>query len=227
MSAKPILFNSEMVRAILDGRKTQTRRVIKPQPNEQSFAGMIKNGGCARFYTLHVPFNPSVTDVRNPYGRPGDTLWVRETHYLYGRFEFTGKLTPTGKKETTFVHADKPVRSSVRYSDNLPKLAKSKFDLGWHRRPSIFMPDWAARITLRVTDVRVERVQDISESGAIGEGVDVYSHGGAGLNYVVNNMTAREPVDAFELLWDSINAKRGFSWDSNPWVWVVEFEVVN
>ena len=180
MNEKPILFNGEMVRAILGGRKTQTRRVVKDQGRVPT---VLQSDG-NRLLPKHVP--DWFTDYC-PYGGHGDRLWVRETHW---RAEGEG----TGGK--------------VRF---LQYKATSPDDppLGDRWRPSIHMPRWASRITLEVTGVRVERVQDISNE-------DVHAEGFApwGDKYL-----------SFADLWDSINANRGYGWDANPWVWVVEFKV--
>ena len=172
---RPILFNGKMVQSILDGRKTQTRRVIKPQPVSNPF-----------------PLQ------RCPYGVPIDLLWVQETWV---------------KWDAGIAYlADCLNRHGVESEDS----KRCRLDYGVIWKPSIHMPRWASRITLRVTDVRVERVQEISEADAQAEGVSAW--------HDTNNGTVYRPE--FRTLWDSINAARGFGWDANPWVWVVEFERV-
>lgn len=184
MKEHPILFSGEMVRAILDGRKTQTRRVIKPQPVCDS---VVKHGeewlisyeGCC------------VEDInkklRCPYGAPKDCLWVRE------KFQYV-----------------KPATDNERYRD------KEKW------RPSIHMPRWASRITLEIKDIRVERVQDITATDCMKEGV-VYQSKSYEMSCFTAGERDRRRAEDFRKLWDSINAKRGFGWDANPWVWVIEF----
>lgn len=184
---RPIIFGSEMVKAILEGRKTQTRRVIKPQP-----------ASGVRF----SPFVPGQVEdghgreLRCPYAV--DRLWVRET---WQAVHYTGEQT--GYKEYP---------GEVVQEDYGPKFGLVFPGGGWDGRwrPSIFMPRWASRITLEVVSVRVERLQEISDSDARAEGV-------------LCDLNCRRP---FMELWDSINAKRGYGWDSNPWVWVIEFERV-
>ena len=115
---------------------------------------------------------------------------------------------------------DTDISDYIRYAvdteeDDLPKL-----DCGWEKRPSIFMPRWASRITLLIKDIRVERVQDISPSDACEEGIFT----GSGHDCVVEPPLPY-PVATFKVLWNSINAKRGYGWDVNPWVWVIKFEV--
>lgn len=168
MKERPILFSAPMVRAILDGRKTQTRRVVK-----------LRNGQYMP-PSEKADINGWRQMLRNcPYGQPGDRLWVRETH-------FDAKRLNEGR---ILYRADGDV---------------SRF--GW--TPSIHMPRSASRITLEVTGVRVERLQDISEADAVAEGV-VWEQGQTAIN-------------VFETLWESINGAG--SWDANPWVWVVEFK---
>ena len=129
-----------------------------------------------------------------PYGVPGDRLWVRETFYSNGMC-----------KNTMSCHY-RATYNGLFTPDTVP----------WKWTPSIFMPRWASRITLEITGVRVERVQDISEEDARAEGIPDEYRAGHRIYY----------RPRFKTLWDSINAKRGFGWDSNPWVWVVEFKRV-
>ena len=174
MNEYPILFNTEMVRAILAGKKTQTRRVMKPQPDE------TKARWTGERWEFHMGY-PIGHDVpKCPYGKPGDKLWVRETwcpnYYSDGRVGY-----------------------KADWRNPLPEVvAETKW------KPSIFMPKSAARIWLEIVDVRVERVRSITSTDAIAEGINI-------------------DTENFHELWNSINAKRGFGWDVNPWVWVVEF----
>lgn len=178
---RPILFNSEMVNAILAGKKTQTRRVIKNKSNIN-----------------HA--------IECPYGKPGDLLWVRET--------WRPEELDSGNDGIRF-RAD----AVFKGIDNTQAAAEKWFQVysekeNWKLwRPSIFMPRWASRITLEITHVRVERVQYIKLSGAKAEGVE---------HDYENNLTT---IENFAVLWDSINKKRGFGWDENPWVWVIEWRV--
>jgi len=225
MSEKPILFSAEMVRAILEGRKTQTRLVIKPQPK-------VVHALCNDYSieTNCIFENSNDWRIHCPYGRPGDRLWVRETHYRFGHWVKNG-YTPAGRQRYKFV----PDSDDVLYFDNEPIIEKrrGKNIHGWYKRPSIFMPQWASRINLLVKDIRVERVQDISDDDAFAEGIDYrkcksYCTPEDLQNNLRNgHLCWTNHVDyrsGFCLLWDSINAKRGYSWESNPWVWVVEFE---
>lgn len=214
LKTRPILFKGAMVRAILDGTKTQTRRVIKSQPPEgsQIRGPEIYTPGVVDRNGELVPGKPifGVYDLEGvwgeccPYGAPGDRLWVREAwnadwcdHVIY--------------------RADGGSARDAGYASE-PK---------W--KPSIHMPRWASRITLEVTGVRVERVQDISEADAkaegttrlIGIGDSQHLPGGDHRTQGTHPHTL-----AFGALWDGINADRGFPWASNPWVWVVEFKRV-
>lgn len=186
----PILFTGEMVRAILDSRKTQTRRVIKPNPD---IAGHWK--GWTKERTDHW--------IRMcPYGRPGDHIWVRESWGTNSRWDdVKPSLLNSG-----------PIPANIFYAaDFAAGVHPDRLDR-W--RPSIHMPRWASRITLEITGVRVERVQEITGADAVSEGVcDAEDCKMA--DFVHRAM--------YEKLWDSINAKRGYGWDAKPWVWVIEF----
>lgn len=196
MKEHPILFSSEMVRAILDGRKTQTRRVIKPQPRwEPPFE--VEHG---YWDWDNARFNrDEVGDIWNysPYGRACDRLWVRET---WAASPFLNKYAPR----------ELPTTSHVVYRSD--SINESHFV--W--RPSIHMPRWASRITLEIFGVRVERVQNISDLAILDEGV--------GEKHLTGILANRK---AFQELWNKLNEKRGFGWDKNPWVWVVEFKRVS
>lgn len=205
MTTKPILFNTQMVRAILDGRKSCTRRIVKPQweecpnckdvHNEYIYNNLAENVYCARCGY------PLVPERRTPY-QPGDILYVRETwcgwylplvgmHYCYRATEPDGNKRPT----------------SPEYDCDVEKIS-------WH--PSIHMPKEAARIWLKVTDVRVERLQDISGEDLIKEGIDFFQS-----NYV------RVAFNEFKNIWNSTIKKSDidrYGWNANPWVWVIEFE---
>ena len=213
---RPIIFNSEMIRAILDGFKTQTRRVIKPQPPEWSevigpeLCHPIKVDRHGEEYPGEAVYgvydNFGEWGVRCPYGKPGDRLWVRETHSW------------VTLAENEF-HQDK-CKLCRRNKDGYPvhmwyRADDPYIEVPW--RPSICMPRWASRINLEVKDIRVKRVQEIRPEDCWDEGI-MYR----GPGYHIPMLNA---LDDFSKLWDSINAKRGYSWDSNPWVWVVEIEV--
>ena len=204
MNEKPIIFNGEMVRAILDGRKTQTRRVVKPQPWDSVNHCVIKPDGRLGTYEDRASGRVHILEGSDgkpcPYGAPGDRLWVRETWAVHHSFDDTKPSEIDGLgKILLWLRAD---------------ASQDGWEARGQWRPSSQMPRWASRITLTVKDVRVERLKDIGEADAIAEGVEP-----KGLDHVVGTRYR------FGQLWNSINYTRGFGWDVNPWVWVIEFEV--
>lgn len=228
----PILFKGDMVRAILDGRKTQTRRVVKPVPPASCYwdaeSGLFAIGGSCLGLIR-----------RCPYGVPGDRLWVREGHAFLDFVD--GYEEPGDAPFVRDVRDDEDQIRSVMYRADTPDFEWEE-ENGW--RPSIHMPRWASRITLEVLSVRVQRVQEISEEDVIAEGVRIPSNDGG---ILLQMSGEHKPIDYckagtiekgtlrildtsdfirahFASLWDTINAKRGFGWDPNPWVWVVEFK---
>ena len=197
MKERPILFSGPMVRAILEGRKTQTRRVLNPQPtaweSNDAFLTWAKNPNGDSPMTL------SHFAGLSPYGQAGDQLWVRETFWP------RPFRTPRDMREgadtwpAVFYDADKPDADCLQ-------------GWGWKRKPSIFLPRALSRIGLEITNVRVERLRDISEQDARSEGM------------LTTGVGARA---SFMVGWDSINGKRkGCTWSDNPWVWVIEFKRV-
>ena len=194
MIERPILFNGEMVRAILAGKKSQTRRIVKPQPGPHLGYMM----GFAGTYAIQVgedyPDNAS-DRVTCPYGVPGDRLWVRET--LWVRRE-----DPT---EYCYAATD-----DVSYGG----------DAEWKKKASIYCERIESRLLLEITEVRVQRVQEITYSDVIAEGLT---------NWLTDEMQTDEAHrrDAklfYGKLWDILNAKRGFPWFENPWVWAISFK---
>lgn len=231
MKERPILFSAPMVRAILDGTKTMTRRIIKPQPTHFNPAGtprrVVPNGG------------PSES-ICCPYGQPGDRLWVRETYFAWGRWE-TRFSAKKGRDEWHFIDMTLESGRSYAYDtdEDTPMLVKRRSTMVplWWRRPAIFMPRAASRILLEITDVRVERLQDISEDDARAEGIErgkdfpgwyrgPLDGDSAGLAEAGRHfkIPTAFPKLAFRALWESINGPK--SWAANLWVWVVEFRRV-
>lgn len=209
MKERPILFTGEMVRAILEGRKTQTRRVMKQRKRKD---------GCKLIPEVLQEIG---VGAACPYGKVGDRLWVREA---FSAWTPGDPVEPIESEETVpYKGCEFEYRAT---SEAQPER--------W--RPSIHMPRWASRINLEITEVRVERVQDISDEDADAEGVDsrnVPTGGDDFQDYWRDYSKPKgdewpwiegDPRHSFRTLWDSINAKRGYSWDSNPWVWVVEFK---
>ena len=202
MTERPIIFSAPMVIALREGRKTQTRPIVKSQPDtedvrfEPAFREWYCEGG--------------VWHKQCQYGVPGDRLWVRETFYH-----------------------DPEDRVLLYRADG--GMDVEMFDAGCKWQPSIFMPRARSRITLEITGVRVERLQDISNEDAEAEGIEVprcpkcsYTYQDC-LRHMDHNLCGEEApasaVYAYSLLWDSLNAKRA-PWASNPWVWVLSFNVV-
>ena len=192
---RPILFSAPMVRAILDGRKTQTRRIVKGVDGNSWIR--IKGG-----YGTHVVDEKALAAC--PYGVPGDRLWVRET------FQVDTSNGDEDLLENTYYRADGVC------CDQIPECPCAD---GTKWRPSIHMPRWASRITLEVTDVRVERLHDISEEDARAEGVDRSSDDDD--PWGPNSARA-----AFMLLWESIHGPGSWRMDADLWVWVIEFKWV-
>lgn len=222
MKERPILFNSEMVRAVLDGRKTQTRRAVPKWQMPEETEGPHDRFPDSRWMSVAQRdprygfgvFGATEDECMNnynteygslcPYGKPGDRLWVRETFRLFdasiecGCSDSPCNCPPSGTPLYRASHDD----------------GESKW------KPSIFMPRWASRVTLEIASVRVERLNDISEEDAKAEGVNGEDEAiAAGLEWF------DKPRRAFRFLWQSINGAE--SWDANPWVWVVEFKRID
>ncbi len=194
MKERPILFSGQMVNAIRDGRKTQTRRKCK-----RTDAGRVRLSGSRKNWHIEDPN----AVLACPYGQPGDKLWCRET------------WAP---------HADMPGQYIYRadrggdYQDTVTP------NFRW--RPSIFMPRWASRILLEITAVRVERLQDISEEDAKAEGATQMARMGDAFvtTRIGSAFDGASFRDGYQWLWKSINGPG--SWEANPWVWVIEFKVL-
>ena len=223
MKARPILFSGPMVRAQLAGLKTQTRRICKPAMEQ------------ALSYVVSIPGADAWGDEEGlgtafhcPYGKPGDLLWVRETYWAWGRWEtrYSAKkrrdewhfIDMTLECGHSYVHdADSP--------DNALRITSGRAGAhpNWWKRPAIFMPMAASRLTNRLTAVRVERLQDISEADARTEGAPPshpsIDHISAEIGYA--DTFARS---WYAQLWDQINGPG--SWAANPWVWGLSFEVI-
>ena len=250
MKERPIIFDAESVRAILEGRKTQTRRVVKPQPYFNTLCGGHWYwSGTNRWNSISVGC-PTIKELvsnmlqqvvclawpnsRCPYGQLGDRLWVRETWQLVKEQGYTYE-TDYGPESDSYwtLKEDRQVKQTDLGEWLIDYRADSKeyvlCDMVW--RSPIHMPRWASRTILEVTDVRVERIQDISFNDAIAEGCSVEHHhdeippicDSDGMLLAKGYIG---PKAWFLNRWDALNAKRGFSWPSNPWVWVVEFKLV-
>jgi hypothetical protein len=206
MKERPILFSTEMVRATLEDSKTQTRRTrglnkINQHPDEWYYCGHYSRQPADSNFKIKPPYylfgrnSSEFIPVKCPYGQIGDQLWVRETFHITNGAEIW-------ENGTILYKADWGIHIGGVYVD----LAKWK--------PSIFMPRHASRITLEITDIWVERVQDITWEDAVDEGIST----------VDLDIPPQCSTILFHDLWNSINEKRGYSWESNPYVWVIEFK---
>lgn len=210
---RPILFSAPMVRALLDGSKTQTRRIVKMKQSD--WCKEIK-GDCwhpneiaewrlqdGRWFGLMGWYTLAFADC--PYGQIGDRLWVRENWAFHKM-----AIGSVEDKDGPFAYAADTFGQQQRLADK------------W--TPSIHMPRWASRILLEITDIRVERLNDISEADAKAEGVYLHTDGKY-TNYLSPTGYAINAKSSFASLWESINGDG--SWDANPWVWVVEFKRID
>lgn len=228
MKERGIIFSAPMVRALLEGRKTQTRRVVKPQPSRVGLLGPIV----------------AERSIDCPYGQPGDRLWVRETWAYNGqasknygpkatRREAFVTYAADNQKRTIYFHEGQEILAPRQAT---PKQRDDEDDFDFegrkgdyyrkyfHRwRPSIHMPRWASRLTLEITDVRVERLNDISAPKAVAEGIEPTVEGetDSWTNYITG-CGEESPLDSFCSLWESIHGDG--SWRANPWVWALTFK---
>lgn len=253
---RPILFSAAMVRAILDGSKTQTRRVVKlprsatfdncavqtwdteadrlraiaPEPPDIApyLLGKRVEG---QYLVCNLIDDVGIARVQCPYGQPGDLLWVRERHSIFD-------MRPESCDTEFSALPTQPCPVSIGYAaDGANRDAtipvdewRESFDTDhiiW--RPSIHMPRWASRITLEITSIRVERLQSISEADALAEGVECQQCDGVNWREVGGEPQqcahphCGDGIALYRHMWNSLNASRGYGWDVNPWVWVIEF----
>ena len=222
---RPIIFSSEMIRAILDNRKRQTRRVVKFRTKSAKLFGQqqehfeLKSAYPARekgwiFWSSDSPGLAEFTKraysdgITSPYGEPGDRLWVKEAWY-------------TSKKYDPLPPAKFPVEAKTifRYLGS-----RAKPEWAGRTRSARFMPRWASRITLEIVNVRVERLQDVSDDDAKAEGFEYY---GETLFKDYGEILAEHTaIYKYASYWDLLNARQGFLWKSNPWVWMIEFRML-
>jgi hypothetical protein len=224
MKEKPIIFSTEMVKAILAGNKSMTRRVIKPQPimhdfeshKALAFKEPFTKPGYIAVGVDRVKECPSY--LRCPYGQVGDILWVRETWAIHDLILKPKKLNPNDEAWFYKRKFSPEMVPHIVYAADYPV---GSWKGAW--RSPRFMPKIAARLFLKVKDIRVERLQDITEEDAIAEGVAWKR--AADINALENSESVIDRAKVlFMRLWDTLNAKRGYGWDLNPFVWVVEFE---
>lgn len=249
MKSRPILFTGPMVRAILENRKTQTRREINPQPESRGSAGALFWRGGPRL--LHAGYGADYVhtdldalrramEAASPYGQPGDRLWVREA------YEITkwDRVYQPGKKRGSLIGLQGRYLADSKEFNICLTAAESKKFRRWKRkagqRGSIYLFRSLCRIELEITDLLVERLNDITEDDAIAEGIEItektptyrvgfgplaeqtthYKFYGKELERLKQQTT--NPVWSYETLWESINGPG--SWQKNPWVWVLEFK---
>lgn len=227
MKERAIIFGADSVRAILDGRKTQTRRLVKPQKPEAAYIDSVEPHEHYPGEWVPRKGGECQISIECPYGVLGDQLWVRET------WDF---LPDGGPNE--------PNNAMIRYwagGDMEHRSAPPDFNpmiYGHEKtRSPMFMPRWASRISLEITDIRVERLQDISEDDARAEGIEPNWIGpldkgpngtgtegwlGDSWRHYTNGEPAYSPIESYRSLWDSINGKK-HPWGSNPWVWCLTF----
>ncbi|MEA4757103.1 hypothetical protein VBQ76_18215 [Klebsiella pneumoniae] len=215
MKERGMIFNGEMVRAILDGRKTQTRRIMAPQPADDIERCIFPNPGAIGWKSSLRHKHGSTTAHFCPHGKPGDRIWVREAFRVHSRATDVATLVYKASERNSWTEQTNRVPVSVCNKPATPEK--------W--TPSLHMPRWASRLLLEITDVRVERLNAISEEDARAEGI---IDGGC------LNCGEPEPcgcanpepdaTDAFAYLWQSIYGSD--SWNANPWVWVIEFKRV-
>lgn len=205
--ARGILMKPDLIKASLEGIKTETRRVIKPQPYQNEYEPRmlhICRNGISRTITKNYFLD------KCKYGKPGDLFYIRETFYEYGNWD-----------EGYCSDGNNDWRGSEKY-----KYLEDKEDMCfledypgapvWRKKPGIHMPRKAARYWFEITNIRVERLQDITEEGALKDGGWKYS----------NCPYHKAPEKSFRYLWDSINKKRGYAWETNPWVWVITYKKI-
>ena len=220
MKETPILFTAEMVRAIRDTRKTQTRRVMKPQPIDNVSNGVWypkPNPDNAKHYAHEEHFKKGVVIDFCPYGNPGDLLWVKETWnagmimgYSQGEPEIIPWSHCTKEERKTF-----PVNQVFYKADD--DLSKSG---PWVS--SLFMPKWASRIKLEITDIGVERLQDMSHNDWLTDFCpDLFQQGRALASFI----GTENRIEMAKEFWDSINGAK-YPWEANPWCWVVSFKLI-
>ncbi|ENZ8364424.1 hypothetical protein ACHA6J_005015 [Klebsiella pneumoniae] len=238
MTERGMIFNGEMVRALLSGRKTQTRRIVKGTDGAVKFCKEWDINGKEVFVVLgekdHTGMNPVLGAISCPFGAVGDRIWVRETWATLGNedgccIDWEGNLCKGGERSAARIYRASCKQRPGDYGlwsipDDAywkPHTKEHKFEGAW--RPSIHMPRWASRILLEITDVRVERLNSISQEDAQAEGLELtgwrptYSDPDSGGEVMT-------PYDNFAELWSSIYGDE--SWKANPWVWVISFERV-
>lgn len=220
MKERLILFSAPMVRAILAGRKTQTRRIMKSQPytlRTEGFGYPTKQGGFVSLQSEHC-----LNECH--FGKKGDRLWVRESFLI----DWVGfDRGPLPRTEPIFDWRDNAYyRADGECCEQIPECCCAEYAGKTPWRNSLFMPRWASRITLEITEVRVQRLQDISEEDAKAEGIERVGERFKGYMRLVDGREYDPAlaVTSFSQLWETIHGDG--AWQSNPWVWAITFKVV-
>ena len=234
MKQKPILFNTDMSFMVRRFKKDLTRRMKGLEGLEDYYFQSLVHHTSGKFtFVKNGNYNPKEIDVKEvkcPYGKPGDILWVKETFYSWGHWT-TITDNNTGKSKSKFY---RDINRSIQFmAEWQPKEEAKKGQLGWHKRPALFLPKDLANLYLRIKDIRVERLQDITAEDAIREGISKFDSN----HWLIYDKTwdiskvaiengadpiTSSPLKSFQSLWTSINGIE--SWNLNPWVWVIEFE---
>ena len=223
MKERPIIFSAEIVKAILDGKKTMTRRVIKSNHDLSRYTHVdFDVDGDNKWELARInDLKRTYTKIGNPYGNVGDRLWVRET-WIQGYDDPLIESEGDDENAVSIIYkADgkEEYRScSAETVENWGDFSADSEMVGF--KSPIHMPRWASRLLLEITDIKVERLQDISCEDAVKEGFSDKKPSGMQPAMMPN------PKADFRNYWDSLNAKKGYPWSSNPWVWVIEFKKV-
>ena len=229
MKERGMIFNGEMVRAILDGRKTQTRRIMTVQPESSEFGlRYIAESSLAKDVGMYFWSQSDACGMKVrskpfacPYGKPGDRIWVRET--------WSSDFANYYPNDRVWYAADNNRRLDIEVVDGVRGIYSPESDVHvpFRWRPSIYMPRWASRIQLEITNVGVQRLQDISSGDAVREGICQLPASG---RYCINpgdqyfGGASRSAKEVYSWLWESSYGEG--SWQANPWVWVIEFKRV-
>lgn len=227
MTERPILMTPENGQKCFEGSKTQTRRILKDQPGEFVHIEFDPKKGWQYWWDVGSSGMPDVRQeyapLKCPYGVVGDRLYLREACWIWGAW-ISGFDEEKKRRVYSFVEADSK-RVTFQKPDSHIVTKKQANTVGWVRRPGIFMPRWACRTVVEITEIRVQRVQEISEEDAKAEGLvkSVHDHGTYwGIQHA--DVWETDPRKTFKRLWNSINSPD--SWDANPFVWAITFKKV-
>lgn len=234
MKERPIIFSAEMVKAILDGKKTMTRRVIKSNHDLSRYTHVdFDVDGDNKWELARInDLKRTCTKIGNPYGNVGDRLWVRET-WIQGYDDPLIESEGDDENAVSIIYKadgkEEYRTCSAETAENWGDFSADSEIVGF--KSPIHMPRWASRILLEITDIRVERLNDISEADCEKEGFRFYP-----LSRICfkpsstkhpNGHGSNNYKSIFGEHWDTLNAKKGYQWSSNPWVWVIEFKKVH